>query len=166
MPRSVELFKRMYLRTPSGRVALFSLFLLLCIPLAHFFGGAPPISELRIVEGRVAEVQAREGLKGSTDVELTVSGSNGMVEQLRYYANRGDGTLSELTALKGRAVRAWVKTTNESRIYQIESGNQRIVDYEGRNRQLSGDPQILLIYFFAVLGVFVLLSIKRYSKEA
>ncbi len=165
MPKSVEIFKRMYLRTTSGRVALFSLVLLLCIPFAHFFGGAPPISELRVVEGRVAEVQAREGMKGSTDVELTVNGSNG-IEQLRYFANPGDHALSGLTALKGRAVRAWVKTTYESRIYQLESGNQRIVDYEIRGRQLSGDPQMLLIYFFAVLGAFVLLSIKRYSEEA
>jgi hypothetical protein len=164
MQKLIDLLRRMYFRTLPGRIALFALVLLFAIPFAHLSGGAPPASDLRIVEGAVVDIQTRQGLKGSTDVELKVSGSSGS-EELRYFANPGDNVPALLITLKGRVVRAWVRSTYENRIYQLDAEGQRIIDYEVRNRQLSGDPQNVLIYFVAVLGVFVLLSAKRYSEE-
>lgn len=159
-----DLLRRMYLKTLPGRIALFSLVLLFTIPLASLVGGAPPLSELHVVEGVVLEVQHQDGLKGSTDVKLIVSDGPGT--ELRYFANPGDAALAGLLQLKGQSVRAWVKSTYENRIYQLESAGRRVVDYEVRNRQLSGDPDSILVYLGFALGVFVLLTIKRYSEEA
>lgn len=159
-----NLFARMYLDSVSGRVAVAAGVLAVCIPFAHFVGGPPPLAELQLVEGSVIRVSATNGLKGGMEVVLTTeSGSGG--EDLRYFANPGDSAAPELLGLSGKSVRAWVNRTYESRIYQLDSGQRRVIDYEVRRKQLTGDPNTLLIYFVAVAGVFVLLSIKRFGEE-
>lgn len=163
MNRPIDLLKRMYLTERWGRIALFCFLLLWLIPLLHLFGGPPPLSELRLVDGTVAKIEAREGLQRAVDVTLFVA-DGAKVEEIRYLANPGDGALEELMSLEGAAVRAWVETTYELRIYQLESGSRHIVDYATRYRQLTGDPATLQIYFAVVLGVFVLISYKRYSE--
>ncbi len=163
-----SLLKRMYFTTWQGKIALAAAIYATLIPFVHFIGGAPALTDLREIEGKVLEVQVLDGIKGSKTVVLETAMKGGGLENLEYYINRGDVAGEQLTRLiKGSVIRALVEGQGPGRItiYDLEVDGRKYVDYHTRDKQLSGNPRTLFLYFMVCIGVFVLLSIKRYSEE-
>jgi hypothetical protein len=159
-----SMFARMYFRAASGRIALFAGFIGLSILIVHFGDQPPTLAELKVIDGAVENIRVQESFKGSKDIIL-ITGTSGGREELKYFLNPGDDSGQRLTNLTGQPIRAWVEETYEKRIYQLESGNQRIIDYELRRKQIAGDPLVLSIYFAACLAVFAVISVKRFREQ-
>ena len=157
---SLKSWLLLYSGSRRGWIAAFSATTVVLVLLLHYLGGPPPLRGLTVIDGTVEQVRVGSILDSSYAVRLSLRGQDQKLTETQYFVNKGDSTGELLKHLGGQQVRAWIEPDYNRSIYQLEVNGRRIVDYDVRRVQITGNPIVVGIYVIVQSTVFLWLTLR------
>jgi hypothetical protein len=156
------MFSKLYLQTKVGWFALYALFSVLVIAWDLSWGGPPKRDTLKVDVGVLEAVgvpSVPPFKDGNTAYTLRLRRADLTDDRFELYAQSGRQYERALLQFVGKRVEV---RSELHQVWELTSGDTKIVDYDARARKAIGNPTLKLGYGILCLVAFAAITATRY----